>query len=301
MLPCRLHQVGAGAVSLLAPQRDGSADPGLRLPPFGDHGAGRRLPPGAAFAAARAAPALDHHAGDFRRRDDGLGRPGGPAADRPQANAGAVDHRLARACWCLLLGIGGETGAVAAIVYFVAHAFYKAGFFLVVGLIDHETGVRDITALGGLRDKMALSFIAAILAGFVDARPAAGARLPRQGGCMPGASRSAEWRWSFQWCWWSATPRLARSRWRWSCRPFMGPLIPTPKAPHEGPLAMLAGPLIFGDSSALPRRVLSGWTGVDAHRPRRRGDRRPRRIAICRFRARSRRSGDLALGADMGR
>ncbi len=35
-------------------------------------------------------------------------------------------------------------------LYFLAHALYKAGLFLVAGAIDHGTGTRDITALGGL-------------------------------------------------------------------------------------------------------------------------------------------------------
>ena len=48
--------------------------------------------------------------------------------------------------------------------YFVAHALYKAALFLVAGIIDHGTGTRDITALGGLRDTLTISFIAAALA-----------------------------------------------------------------------------------------------------------------------------------------
>ena len=52
--------------------------------------------------------------------------------------------------------------AVAA--YFVAHALYKAGLFLVAGIIDHGTGTRDVTALGGLRDHLTISFICSALA-----------------------------------------------------------------------------------------------------------------------------------------
>jgi multicomponent Na+:H+ antiporter subunit A len=62
----------------------------------------------------------------------------------------------------LLIGVGTELAIQRGDLYFVAHALYKAGLFLVAGIIDHETGTRDITALGGLREPMAITFIAAV-------------------------------------------------------------------------------------------------------------------------------------------
>src|SRR5690606_31784379 len=53
----------------------------------------------------------------------------------------------------LMIGIGTQGAAVAAIVYMIAHASYKGSLFMVVGAIDHETGTRDVTRLGGLRQK----------------------------------------------------------------------------------------------------------------------------------------------------
>ncbi len=64
-----------------------------------------------------------------------------------------------------LLGIGGEAAALAVAAFFVAHALYKAGLFLVGGILESATGTRDITSLAGLRDSMTISFIAAALAG----------------------------------------------------------------------------------------------------------------------------------------
>jgi multicomponent Na+:H+ antiporter subunit A len=49
----------------------------------------------------------------------------------------------------LLIGMGSEAAIAAAVIYFVAHALYKAGLFMVVGAIDHEAGTRDITAWAG--------------------------------------------------------------------------------------------------------------------------------------------------------
>jgi multicomponent Na+:H+ antiporter subunit A len=57
----------------------------------------------------------------------------------------------------MLLGIGTRQAVVAALVYLVAHASYKGTLFLVAGAIDHETGTRDITKLGGLRRAMPLT------------------------------------------------------------------------------------------------------------------------------------------------
>lgn len=54
----------------------------------------------------------------------------------------------------MLLGIGTREAVVAALVYLVAHAGYKGALFLVAGAIDHETGTRDVTVLGGLRRAM---------------------------------------------------------------------------------------------------------------------------------------------------
>ena len=50
-------------------------------------------------------------------------------------------------------------------LYLVAHSLFKGALFMVAGVIDHETGTRDITRLGGLRRAMPITFAAALLAG----------------------------------------------------------------------------------------------------------------------------------------
>ncbi|MGQ9681588.1 MAG: hydrogen gas-evolving membrane-bound hydrogenase subunit E [Anaerolineae bacterium] len=49
-----------------------------------------------------------------------------------------------------LLGIGTAAAVEAALVLLPAHALYKGALFLVVGIVDHETGTRDALLLGGL-------------------------------------------------------------------------------------------------------------------------------------------------------
>jgi multicomponent Na+:H+ antiporter subunit A len=60
----------------------------------------------------------------------------------------------------MLLGVGTGEAIGAALVYLVAHAGYKGALFLVAGVIDHEAGTRDITAVGGLRRTMPITALA---------------------------------------------------------------------------------------------------------------------------------------------
>lgn len=63
-----------------------------------------------------------------------------------------------------LIGIGTQDAFIAAMVFLLAHALYKATLFMVTGIIDHETGTRDITVLSGLRKVMPPVALAALLA-----------------------------------------------------------------------------------------------------------------------------------------
>ncbi len=60
----------------------------------------------------------------------------------------------------MLLGVGTRETILAALVYLVAHAAYKGALFMVAGVIDHETGTRDISRLAGLRRMMPITAFA---------------------------------------------------------------------------------------------------------------------------------------------
>ena len=64
----------------------------------------------------------------------------------------------------LLLGLGSPLAAVAAIFHTVNHATFKASLFMAVGVIDHETGTRDMRKLSGLRRSMPVTAALAIVA-----------------------------------------------------------------------------------------------------------------------------------------
>ena len=48
-------------------------------------------------------------------------------------------------------------------LHILNHVFYKACLFMVVGIIDHSTGTRDLRKLGGLAKKMPLTAVAAAI------------------------------------------------------------------------------------------------------------------------------------------
>ncbi|WP_234401841.1 hydrogen gas-evolving membrane-bound hydrogenase subunit E [Thermobifida halotolerans] len=65
-----------------------------------------------------------------------------------------------------LIGVGTPEAFEAATVHTVAHALFKATLFMLVGIIDHEAGSRDVRRLNGLRKTMpvtaALTALAAL-------------------------------------------------------------------------------------------------------------------------------------------
>jgi multicomponent K+:H+ antiporter subunit A len=64
----------------------------------------------------------------------------------------------------LLLGIGSPLAVVAAIFHTLNHATFKASLFMAAGIIDHETGTRDMRRLRGLRTAMPITATLAIVA-----------------------------------------------------------------------------------------------------------------------------------------
>lgn len=63
-----------------------------------------------------------------------------------------------------LIGSGTKAALIAASIFILVHALYKATLFLVTGIIDHETHTRDISQLSGLRKVLLPVAIAGLLA-----------------------------------------------------------------------------------------------------------------------------------------
>ncbi|MDM0027097.1 monovalent cation/H+ antiporter subunit A [Variovorax saccharolyticus] len=64
----------------------------------------------------------------------------------------------------LLLGLNSPLAAVAAVFHIMNHATFKASLFMAAGIIDHESGTRDISRLSGLLKLMPITGTLAIIA-----------------------------------------------------------------------------------------------------------------------------------------
>ncbi|MDO5603857.1 MAG: monovalent cation/H+ antiporter subunit A [Paracoccus sp. (in: a-proteobacteria)] len=64
----------------------------------------------------------------------------------------------------MLLGLGTEAAAIAAVFHIINHATFKAALFMTAGIVDHETGTRSIARLGGLRKLMPITFVIGTIA-----------------------------------------------------------------------------------------------------------------------------------------
>lgn len=146
----------------------------------------------------------------------------------------------------LLLGLGGAQAAMAVAAYFIAHALYKAGLFLTAGILDKQTGTRDITVLGGLRDTLTITFIATALAGIsmFGLPPFLGYLAKEE--IYAGLGYSDAWAVVALVVLVLGNALLGATALAVVIRPFMGALKPTPKTPTEGSFALWIGPALFG-------------------------------------------------------
>jgi multicomponent K+:H+ antiporter subunit A len=65
----------------------------------------------------------------------------------------------------MLLGMNSKLALVAAVFHMMNHATFKASLFMAAGIIEHETGTRDMQRLSGLRHLMPLTAVVATVAG----------------------------------------------------------------------------------------------------------------------------------------
>jgi multicomponent K+:H+ antiporter subunit A len=64
----------------------------------------------------------------------------------------------------LLFGLNSPLAAVAGVFHIMNHGTFKASLFMAAGIIDHETGTRDIRRLSGLRRSMPITGTLALVA-----------------------------------------------------------------------------------------------------------------------------------------
>ncbi|SOC35484.1 multisubunit sodium/proton antiporter MrpA subunit [Rhizobium subbaraonis] len=145
----------------------------------------------------------------------------------------------------MLTGFGSEHAAAAAALYLVAHSLFKGALFMVAGLVDHETGTRDITRLGGLGRAMPLTFAAALLAALsMGGLPPFFGFLAKEEvyvALSGGSLRSM----AFMLAAVIGNALMFAVAFAIALKPFLGPRVATPKAPHEGPALLWLGPMLL--------------------------------------------------------
>jgi multicomponent Na+:H+ antiporter subunit A len=158
----------------------------------------------------------------------------------------------------LLIGIGSDAAATAAMAFLLAHAFYKGALFLVAGIVSHETGEKSVEKVGGLAYKMPMTAAAALLAalsmaglppfvGFIGKELAIEAAL--------GAGAAV---WVFVGLTVATGALLAGVAGAVGVAPFFtGSTRPT--IAHEGPAALWVGPLALA-ALGLCAGLAPGWT-----------------------------------------
>ena len=65
----------------------------------------------------------------------------------------------------MMFGFGTPMAAVVGVFHIINHATFKAALFMNAGIVDHETGTRDIRRLGGLYGLMPIAGTMALIAG----------------------------------------------------------------------------------------------------------------------------------------
>lgn len=63
-----------------------------------------------------------------------------------------------------VIGVGTPFALAAALTHTLAHAMFKSSLFMLIGVVDHQTGTRDIRRLGPLRKRMPFTFASMCIA-----------------------------------------------------------------------------------------------------------------------------------------
>ncbi len=146
----------------------------------------------------------------------------------------------------LFLASDVAVAVTAAVTFLVVHSLYKAALFLVVGIVDHATGTRDVARLSGLGRALPVTAAAAALsalsmAGFPPFLGFIGKELTYKGALalssVPYSVAAAVL---------TANALMVAVAGIVALRPFWGRAEPEPepgRVPHEAPWPMWVGPL----------------------------------------------------------
>ncbi len=162
----------------------------------------------------------------------------------------------------LTMFLGGKTtpALTAAVTFLLVHTLYKSALFLVVGIIDHATGTREVESIGGLIRTMPITAFGAAtaamsMAGFPLFLGFIGKEIMYTGALteemFPVFATTAAV---------LSNALMAAVAGIIVIRPFLGHPQQTPKAPHEAPVGMWLGPAAIG-ALGLIFGIFPDWVG----------------------------------------
>ncbi|PAV25786.1 Na(+)/H(+) antiporter subunit A [Tamilnaduibacter salinus] len=163
----------------------------------------------------------------------------------------------------LMIGVGTELAITAFVCMLVAHSLYKGALFMLAGALDHETGTKDLTKMGGLRRSMpwtsAIACMAVLsLAGIPPLFGFVAKEL-----IFESLLNAPVGGWALTTFALVSSMLLVAVACLVFFKPFFGPPQDTPRQPHEAPFSMLIGPatlslfsLFFGLAPFVPEVLL---------------------------------------------
>ncbi|AHG44581.1 cation:proton antiporter [Rhizobium leguminosarum bv. trifolii CB782] len=159
----------------------------------------------------------------------------------------------------MLIGFGSEHAVEAAAIYLVAHSLFKGALFMVAGIIDHETGTRDITRLAGLGRAMPLTWVIALAAALSMAGlpPFFGflAKEEIYTALIGGDVRAL----TFTAVTVFGNALMFAVAFAVALKPFLGRPVETPIHPHEAPVLLWLGPAVLA-ALGLLAAIFSSFT-----------------------------------------
>jgi len=162
----------------------------------------------------------------------------------------------------LTMFLGGKTtpALTAAMTFLMVHFLYKSSLFLAVGIIDHQTGTRNIDRIGGLWQSMPMTALASVaaafsMAGFPLFFGFIGKEIMYKGALteelFPAFATTVTL---------LANALMTAVAGLLAIKPFMGARPPTPIEPREAPPAMWLGPAFMG-GLGLVFGIVPDWVG----------------------------------------
>jgi len=148
----------------------------------------------------------------------------------------------------MLLGFGTPIAAVVAVLHIINHATFKAALFLTAGIVEHESGTRDIRRLGGLMTLMPITgTIATIAAASMAGVPPLNGFLSKE--MMLEASWHTVWlgeAWVVALAATTGALFSAAYSIRYVAHVFLGPVrTDYPHPPHDPPFGMWSPPALL--------------------------------------------------------